>query len=176
MEKLPEDIELQFNPEGKNVIEIEKDQIDMVELFEIIESELNLHKKQKKNWIRNSEFNQKMNRLLLIEILWKRSRKKLSEITNIPYKETSLIQYRMESFLNKRREIRDKLREIEKEEILESNDESIGDHKKRRISEILKIETLRENSNNQDLNFKKKNKSNTPTEKKKKQKSLKDYF
>ncbi|KKM92462.1 hypothetical protein LCGC14_1218250, partial [marine sediment metagenome] len=60
--------------------------------------------------------------------------------------------------------------------ILESNDKSIEDHKKRRISEILKTETLRENPNNQDLNFKKKNKNNTPSETKRKQKSLKDYF
>jgi len=124
MTNSPSDIpEIYFNPAGKNKTELENDLVSMLDLFNHWDSLLKSIKKGKKNWKDDIEAKKSMNKMVLLDSLWKRSRKRLATIGKVQYEEVSIIQHKMETFLNKRREIREKLRELKDEDLLEDYDQ-----------------------------------------------------
>jgi len=108
-----------FKPEGKTIEELTQQQEKLLTLFEQWETTFHSLIANNKKWKSLSETKKTLEMMKLIENLWKESKKMSARLTNASFDDVSIIQYRMELFLERRRKYRENLETNEKELVAE---------------------------------------------------------
>lgn len=91
-----------------NLTTLEKDETQILHIYDLWESYLHFIKDNNKKWKNDKNALDSIKIISDLENLWVKYRKQISSLKNEEYEPISLIQYRMMLFVKKRRELRHK--------------------------------------------------------------------